>query len=106
MFQVYVPNVSSVLDVCYKCFHLDVTKVDLDCAYTCMLHAYVSSVSYVCCKCFIWMSHMFAMIFKSGVLQVFHTHVLSISSVFSCMLQLLHLNVSKVDQVLHMGCAW
>jgi hypothetical protein len=22
------------------------------------------------------------------------------------MLQLLHLNVSKVDQVLHVGCAW
>jgi hypothetical protein len=29
-----------------------------------------------------------------------------ISSVFFCMLQLLHLDVSKVDWVLHMGCAW
>jgi hypothetical protein len=24
MLQVYVPNVSAVSDVCYKCFHLDV----------------------------------------------------------------------------------
>jgi hypothetical protein len=31
---------------------------------------------------------------------------LNVSSVFFCMLQLLHLNVLKVDQVLHMGCAW
>jgi Zn-dependent protease len=37
---------------------------------------------------------------------VFQTLVSSISSVFFCMLQLLHLNVSKVDQVLHMRCAW
>jgi hypothetical protein len=23
-----------------------------------------------------------------------------------CMLQVLHLNISKVDRVLHMGCVW
>jgi len=58
MFQMYVPNLSSISDVCCKCFHLDVAKVDLDVAYKCMLQAYVScvsGVSYVCCKCFIWM---------------------------------------------------
>ena len=38
--------------------------------------------------------------------QVFQTLVLSVSFVFFCMLQLLHLNVLKVDQVLHMRCAW
>jgi hypothetical protein len=32
--------------------------------------------------------------------------VSSVSSVFFCMLQLLHLGVSKVDQVLHMRCVW
>jgi hypothetical protein len=57
-------------------FYLDVVKVDLDIAYTYMLRAYVSSVSnvsYVYCKCFIWMLHMFAMIFKccKTFLQVF-----------------------------------
>jgi hypothetical protein len=32
--------------------------------------------------------------------------VSSVSSIFFCMLQLLHMDVSKVDQVLHMGFAW
>jgi hypothetical protein len=52
VFQVYVPNV-----LLY--FQMYVARVDIDVAYTCMLQAYVSSVSYVCCKCFIWMLHMF-----------------------------------------------
>jgi hypothetical protein len=44
---------------------------------------------------------MFVMVFKcfSGVFT-------SISFVFFCMLQLLHLDVLKVDRVLHMGYAW
>jgi hypothetical protein len=47
---------------------------------------------------------MFAMVFKCFhvFLQVFHTHVLSILSVFKCMLQVLRLDVSKVDRLLHM----
>jgi hypothetical protein len=36
MFQVHVPNVSSVSDVCCNYFHLDVTKVNPDVVYTCM----------------------------------------------------------------------
>jgi hypothetical protein len=59
MFHLYQMYVTSV-------FYLDVSKVDLDVAYICMLQAYVSSVSgvsYVCCKCFIRMLHMFAMLF-------------------------------------------
>jgi hypothetical protein len=37
----YVSNVSSVPDICCKCFHLDVAKIDLDVVYTCMLQEYV-----------------------------------------------------------------
>jgi hypothetical protein len=29
MFQAHVSSVSPVLDICYKCFHLDVSKKDL-----------------------------------------------------------------------------
>jgi hypothetical protein len=39
-------------------------------------------------------------------LQVFQTHVLSISSIFFCMLQVLLLDVSKEDRVLHMEYVW
>jgi hypothetical protein len=39
---------------------------------------------------------MFAMIFKC--FQVFQKHVSSVSSVFFCMLQVLHLDVLKVDR--------
>jgi hypothetical protein len=52
--------------ICCKCFHLDV-------AYTCMWQAYVSSVSSRCC------------IYCNGFhvfLQVFRTHVSSVSSFF------------------------
>jgi hypothetical protein len=37
-----------------------------------------------------------------GFLQVFQTHVLSVSSVFRHILQMFHLNILKVDRVLHM----
>jgi hypothetical protein len=37
-----------------------------------------------------------------GFLQVFYMHVLSVLSAFGHKLQVLHLNVSKVDQVLHL----
>jgi hypothetical protein len=35
-------------------------------------------------------------------LQVFHMHVLNVSLVFTHMLQMLHLDVSKVDRVMHL----
>jgi hypothetical protein len=64
MFQVYVLNVLFVSDVCCKCFYLDITKIDLNVTYTCMLHAYFSSVSVFytsvasvssrCCICLQW----------------------------------------------------
>jgi len=55
------------------------------------------------------MLYMFTMAFKcfSGIFcKCFQTHILSVSYVFFYMLQLLHLNVLKIDRVLHMGCAW
>jgi hypothetical protein len=66
MFQVYVLNVSTVLDVCCKYFYLNVAKVDLNVAYTCMLQSYFPSGF----RCFI------------RVVQVFHMHVLIVSFVF------------------------
>ena len=51
---------------------------------------------------FIWTLHMFSYIHCkcfSRMFQVFHLS-------FFFKLQMLHLNVLKVDQVLHMGCAW
>jgi hypothetical protein len=91
-------------------FNVDVAKVDLDAANTCMLQGYVSSVlvvSYVRCKCFIWILYMFAMathVFLSifSALQVFQPYVASISVVFRRMLQVFHLDIAKVDLVLHM----
>jgi hypothetical protein len=59
------------------------------------------------CKCFILMFRMFAMIFKciSGVFfKCFQKHVSSVSSIVERMLQVLYLDVSKVDRVLHIGC--
>jgi hypothetical protein len=101
-------------------FYMNVAKVDRDVAY-------VSMVVHVCCKLlfpmfhlffqkyvvsvFIWMLHMFytyVVIVLSGCyvclqwFQVFQTHVSGDSSDFSRMLQVLHLDVSKVDRLLHL----
>jgi hypothetical protein len=69
-----------------------------------VFHTYV-------CKRFIWMLHMFAMVFKGFLVtfsQVFQTLVSSVSSIFFCMLQLLYLDVLKVDRILRMavGSGW
>jgi hypothetical protein len=83
-------------------FHLYVAKVDLDVSYTCMLQAYVLSVSYVCCKCFIWMLYTYAMTFKCfpGVLQVFQKYVASVSTVsdvcYKCFIWMLQKYVASV----------
>jgi hypothetical protein len=112
------------IHVCFACifqmFHLFkmnvandfvwmLQKVDLDVACTCMLQAYVSSVfryfihmfaslSSGCCICSQWFSNVFHVF-----LQVFQTLISRVSSIFFCMLQLLHLDVLKLDRVLHMG---
>ena len=89
------------------------------------LYTYVASVyskyficfsNYVTCE-FIWMLHMFHTYVVSVLsgrcicfsmafqvfLQVFQTHVLSVSSVFTCMLQIFHLDVIKTNRVLLLG---
>jgi hypothetical protein len=87
--SVYLQRFICFSDVCcWKYVYLDVVYVSL-----------------ICCKCFIWMLHMFAIVFKV-FLQVFQTHVSSILSVFGCMLHVLYLDVSKVDRLLHIGCTW
>jgi hypothetical protein len=60
MLQVYVPHVSSIFsDVCYKCVYLE-----------------VAHISHICCKCSIWMLHMFATVF-----HVFQSHVLNVLAI-------------------------
>jgi hypothetical protein len=52
---------------------------------------------------------MFTMVLKcfQMFLQVFQMHVSSVSSVFFCIfLQVLHLDILKVNRMLHIGYAW
>jgi hypothetical protein len=58
-----------------------------------MLYIYVASVLSGCYVCL----NGFSSVLKSFFLQVFHTHISSVSSVFFCMLQVLYLYISKVD---------
>ena len=60
-----------------------------------MFHTYVVSVLSGRCICFLMAFQVF--------LQVFQTHVLSVSSVFTCMLQIFHLDVIKTNRVLLLG---
>jgi hypothetical protein len=97
MFQGYVQSVSVVSNICFKCFHLDVTYVAMA-AHTCFkcLFSYVSDVSDLCCK-----NRPRCCIFCYGYTHMFQEHVSNVSSVFSYLLQIFHLYVSKVG-VLHM----
>jgi hypothetical protein len=88
MLQAFVPNISSFSDVRCKCVYLD-----------------VAYVSHICLQVFhLDVAYVFAMV--SSVSQVFlqvsQMHVSSVSFAFIGMLQVLHLNVSKVDRVLHL----
>ena len=107
-----------IASVSYGC-----CKIDRDVAYVAMVvhvcckrlfpifHLFFRRVLQVClsgcCICFTHMLqvfyqmlHMFAVVFKycQVFFQMFQTHVSSVSSVFFCMLQLLHLDVSKIDR--------
>jgi hypothetical protein len=71
-----------------------------------MFHVFlmsIASVSSGCCICLQWFSNV---LFFQMFLQVFQTHVSCVSSVLFCMLQLLHMDVSKVDRVLYIKCVW
>jgi len=61
-----------------------------------MLQVFYLDVAYVCNGFQTFLGVFF---------HVFHKHVSSVSSIFIRMLQVLHLYVLKVDQVLHMECA-
>ena len=83
MLQTSVPNVSSVfrrmLQVClFGCCI----------CFTHMLQVFYLNVEYVCNDFRVF----------SGVLQVFQANVSSVTSIFRRMLQLLHLDVSKVNR--------
>jgi len=87
MLQALVLNVSSVFsDVCCKFIYLDVAYV-----FTHMIQVFYLKVVYVYngFKCF------------QVFLQVFQTHVSNVSFIFRNMLQLLPLDVLKLDRVLH-----
>ena len=63
-----------------------------------MFHIYVASVLSECC--------VYLQCFSSVFSGVFQTHVSSVSSVFFLYCKYLHLDVSKIDRVLHMRCTW
>jgi hypothetical protein len=72
LFYMYVANVSS------RC----VAKVDLDVAYVCNGYN-VSSVSYLRCKCFIWMLEKY--------IWMLHMRAMAIHVCCKCMFQMFHL---------------
>ena len=97
-----VAYVSMVVHLCWclsPMFHLFSRRmckcVYLDVAY--MFHTYVASILSECYVCLQYFSSVFSCFF-----QVFQKHVSSVSSVFRSMLQVLHLDISKVEQMLHM----
>jgi hypothetical protein len=114
-----VAHVVMAIYVCFKCmfqmfhrFQTYIASVLSRCCKTrsgcCILQAYVSSVfmfSYICLQVFYLDAciclQCFFKCFKAFS-QVFYTLVSSISSLFFCMLQLLQLDVSKVDGC----CTW
>jgi hypothetical protein len=97
-----VAYVARVVHVCCKrlfpMFHLFfqmyVASVFIWMLYT--FHTYIASVLSRCCVCLQWFSSVSGVFFKC-----FQTHISSVSSFFRRMLQVLHLDVSKVDRVLH-----
>jgi hypothetical protein len=94
MFQVYVPNILSVPDECFKCF---VWMLHIHACCKHMFQVFLG-VSYVCLQVFyldvVYVCNDFQMFFLTFS-QVFQTLVSSILSIFFYMLELLHLDVSK-----------
>ena len=85
MLQCLYTYVASVYPQYFICFFKCMLRVCLSgCCY--MFHTYVASVLSRCCVYLQWFS--------------------SVSSIFRRMLQVLYLDVLKVDWVLHTGCAW
>jgi hypothetical protein len=88
-------NVASVCSYCFICVFEHMLQVYLSgccICFTYMLQVFYLDVAYVC------NSFMCFQVF----LQVFQMHILSVSSIFIRMLQMLYLDVSKVNWVLHL----
>jgi hypothetical protein len=119
MLQWLYTYVSSLSSKCFICIRhmLQVCssrccKSSPDVAYTCMLQAYFSCGF----MCFIRLlqafhqnvAYMFAVVFKcfSGVFASVSNAYFKCFICLLCMLQLLHLDVSKDRSGLHMGYAW
>jgi hypothetical protein len=97
MLQLFQRHVVSVCFECFRCFR--------DMFHLCFSERILQVCLSGCCICFthtlhvfIWMLRMVAMVF-----QVFQKYVSSVLTTFRRMLQLLYLNVSKVDRVLHLS---
>jgi hypothetical protein len=119
MLEAHVSHVLDVLEVCCKCFHTDIAKVDRDVAYVAMVvHVYYKSLSTmfhlfsdVCCKhvyldvAYVF-THMLQVLYLDVCvcLQWFSSVFASVSDAsfkcFICLFCMLHPNVSKVDWVL------
>jgi hypothetical protein len=83
-----------VASVCFKYF---ICFLDVCCR---CVYLYVAYVLYICCECFIRMLHMFS----NGFSSVFASISDACFKCFICLqthIANVHLDVSKVDQVLH-----
>jgi hypothetical protein len=95
---------SSVYLKCFIYFRRMLKVFHLDVAYTCMLQAYISSVSdvlYVCYKCFTWMLYIFCNGYKC-VFLVLQMYVTNVSTVSDVCYKVFHLDVAKLVLVLQM----
>jgi hypothetical protein len=86
-----------VAKVCYQYF-ICVFQTHVASVFIWMLHMFHTYISCVLSRWLQWFSSIFRCFF-----QVYQKHVLSVSSTFRRMLQLLYLDVSKVDRVLHLS---
>jgi hypothetical protein len=105
MFYLFQTYVASILSRCCKiksrcCIYMHVASICFKCFqvfYTYVCKCFYLDVAYVC--------NGFQLFFRC-FRKCFRTFLSSVSFVFFCMFQLLHLDDSKVDRVLHMGFAW
>jgi hypothetical protein len=95
-------DVAMAIHICYKrmfqMFHLfQVYVASVFIWMLQMFHTYVTSVLSRCCICFAMTFQVFLHVFQTHISSVF----ICLLSVFRHMLQMFHLDVSKVDQMLH-----
>jgi hypothetical protein len=96
MLQRLYTYVANICPHCFICFFRHMLQVCLSGSCICFTHM-LQMFLFGCCICvakFFKCFHVF--------LQVFQTHVSNISFVFRRTLHLLHLDVSKLDRVLHL----